>query len=462
MLSVKPIVAVAGLVVSGWTVLMTDDALADEIQKSIEAQRNFNAVQRVYQQGVPHTDGKGTPMTGFEAGKSFFPIAMWGAPLPGEYWGEKVDWKLLQEAGVNTVWPWHSADVKAQLKAGNDHGMRIVVMGPIKAEVLKEVQEDPALFGNVWTDEPIGGLGSRDMDKFFQEYTDYRNATHAVAPSLSIFINDAPWIMEPARNWWVRWNTTGEISCHDNYPVMNRKNRSNSIGAEPNGIPQTVGLAVAANQEKKPVWLIVGGFDQPGNYGQAFPFRYASPEQLRACVYAGLIHGATGIAYFVWDTYVPRDGGVLGMAPNPKVAYVPNPQKEGYTKPTPASPIQMIKAKALWEAMTQTNQELKELTPSLLSPTVGSDVAYSLDIVGTAPTETPIRTLLKPHPGGGYVLLSVNVDDAVLKVTYTMPTTIKNAGVLFENRQPEKLSEDSRSFTLTYEPFDAHVVRIER
>ncbi len=119
---------------------------------------------------------------------------------------------------------------------------------------------------------------------------------------------------------------------------MNRKARSSSIGADPNGIPQSVGLAVASNHEKKPVWLIVG----------------------------------------------------------------------------------------------------------------------------TSPTDMPIRTLLKPHLEGGYVLLTVNVDDAVLKVSYRMPKEIKAAAVLYESRPPEKLAADSKSFTLSYEPFDTHVVRIQR
>ncbi len=61
---------------------------ADEIQKNVAAQRNFNAIQYVYQHGVPHTNGKGAPLSKCAAGKSFFPIAMWGAPVPGEYWGE--------------------------------------------------------------------------------------------------------------------------------------------------------------------------------------------------------------------------------------------------------------------------------------------------------------------------------------------------------------------------------------
>ena len=42
-----------------------------------------------------------------------------------------------------------------------------------------------------------------------------------------------------------------------------------------------------------------------------------------------------------------------------------------------------------------------ELNPAVLE--------YSLDIQGAGASHTPIRTLLKPWPGGGYVLLTVNL-----------------------------------------------------
>ena len=61
--------------------------------------------------------------------------------------------------------------------------------------------------------------------------------------------------------------------------------------------------------------------------------------QLRAQVYAGLIHGATGIIYFCWDTYVCRDGHVIGMSPDPQVQYLePGP---GKPKPSPARPMDL-------------------------------------------------------------------------------------------------------------------------
>jgi hypothetical protein len=235
---------------------------------------------------------------------------------------------------------------------------------------------------------------------------------------------------------------------------MDRTGRAPSIGAEPNGIPQVVTLQVATGQQKKPVWLIIGGFTQPGEYGQSFPFRYATPEQLRACAYAGIIHGASGIIYFIWDSYISRDGGCIGMSPKPQVAFSPKRQY-------PASPAQLLKSKALWDMAAQINRELAELTPAILSPTVGPEINYTAHIEGKAPTPTPIRTLLKPAPEGGYLLLTVNVDDAVLKTTYGFPKPIASAEVRFENRPAEKLAQDSKSVTLTYEPFDTHVIKIK-
>jgi len=296
------------------------------------------------------------------------------------------------------------------------------------------------------------------MEGRFQEFLDYRTLIKAAAPDLPVFINDVPWVTEPATQWWVKWNTAGDVACHDNYPVMHRRWRARTIGDEEakSGIPRTVALAAAVNHEKKPVWLIVGAFRVEG--GGSFPFRFPTPMQLRAQVYAALVHGATGIIYFTWDTYVCRDGAVIGMSPDPRVQYVtPGP---GVPKPTPARPMDLAEAKGLWMAAAQINGELRELTPSLFSRTVGPDVAYKVDVKGEAITDDPVRCLLKPHPDGGYVLFTVNVDDAVLDVTYEFAGGLRSAGPLFENRGPLELTDEQKRFTDRYEPFDVHVYRL--
>lgn len=421
---------------------------------------NNEAVQTIYQQGVPHTDRRGVPMTDFDPARSFFPIGIWGAQLPGNQWDSVSDWTVLEAAGFNCVWPWYTSPEQG-LKAGADHGMQIVLMGAIKEEDLEAVKDHPNLLGNVWEDEPIGRLQQVDMDALFAEFNTYREGVKSIAPHLPVFINDAPWIMPPATDWWLKWNNAGDLACHDNYPVMNRKHRARSIGAEPNGIPQSVSLGVANGAEKRAQWLIVGAFEQPGEFGQSFPFRFPTPDQLRASVYAGLIHGATGIIYFTWDTYVPRDGGVIGMAPNPLPHYTPNPRQEGYTRPTPATPMQLVQSQALWSAATQINTELGALTPSLLSPTAPTDVQPVVELEGEPVTEAPIRILLKPGPEGTYTMLTVNLDDAMLKVTYTFSKTLNQVSTRFENQLPVLVEESARTFSHSYEPFAVHVFDVQ-
>ena len=80
---------------------------------------------------------------------------------------------------------------------------------------------------------------------------------------------------------------------------------------------------------------------------------------------------------------------------------------------------------------------------------------------GEAITEAPIRALLKTHPDGGYVLLTVNLDAAVLRATWAFPRPLRHVQPLFENREPLELEVDEQKIFATYEPFEVHVYRIE-
>lgn len=200
-------------------------AQADMPEDALNRQREFNAVQTVYRNGAPHTDRQGRLLTTFDPGKSFFQIGVWGAPLPGKYYDSECDWAVLKTAGFNTVWPW-AADPAKALETGASFGMQIVPMSEIPDDTLTSIKDHPNLLGNVWMDEPIGGLGSKDMDDLFGKFMAYRDNVHRIAPGLPVFVNDAPWIMPPATTWWTKWNSSGDVSCHDNYPIMNHTGRA--------------------------------------------------------------------------------------------------------------------------------------------------------------------------------------------------------------------------------------------
>ena len=419
-----------------------------------QAKPGAAAIQTIYRRGVPHTDKTGRRLMAYDAGRSFFQIGIWGNPI-GEIWGTYYDLRTLTDAGINTMWPW-SAPLSESLAAADKAGLQVVWMhplGPKELELLGPSRGHARLLGNCWLDEPTGSLWGKDMQGRFDEFLAYKKRIAQVAPDLPVFVNDVPWITPPATEWWTRWNTAGGVSCHDNYPVRDA-GCVRTLGA----IGETVSLAVEVNHERKPVWLIVGAFDEGRHEGPGF--RFATPAQLRSCVYTGLVHGATGIVYFCWDTYVCRDGGVIGMSPKPKVAYVPNPQQAGYTHPTPATPVQLAQSRALWQTATAVNREIAELTPVLLAPTVAEEALSYQVFPDVSHSDQPIHCLLKPHPAGGYVLATSNLDGVGLRVTFRFSHALASAERMFENRPDWAVPGGSKTFEIWYEPFDVHVFRL--
>ncbi len=409
------------------------------------------AVQTVHRDGVPHTDRNGKRLLRFDPERSFFPIGTWGNSKPGEVQGQTYDWAELKRAGFNTVWPW-PYDREQQLRDAAAHGLQVILMNPPGEEALKKLKDHPNLLGVVWKDEPIIQPGT--TEKTFQEFVAYRKMAGRVAPDLLVFVNETAWITHAN---WLKWNTAGNIVCHDNYPnwpVTDSINRG-SFGTTKNGIPQSVSLSVAANPGK-PAWLIVGAFEEMGSARAQFPFRFPTPAQLRAEVYAGLVHGATGICYFTWDSWISRDGKVIGYSPNPRA----NIRAGG--PPRVAKPMQLVNSRSLWDAISRINAELHELTPALYSPTVAAnELDYDVRYEGNALTEFPIRALLKSHPQGGYVLLTVNLDRAVLDGVFKLSNTLKRVATLFETGEPLSIKPGALEFSAEYEPFDTHVFRIE-
>lgn len=430
---------------------------AQDADQLLKAMQDYNAVQVIYRNGAPHTDKNGNLLTKYDPQRSFFQIGIWGNPY-GEIYGVNYDLKTLTDAGFNTMWPWRMRTVEDQLSAGQAAGLQVVIMNPIEVAEAAKFKDHPAWLGNVWMDEPTGGLWGKDMEGKFKEFLAYKQQINQAAPGRVVFINDCPWVTAPATSWWVKWNTAGDVSCHDNYPILDRGQRSRTIGDEgpKSGIPLTVSLAAAVNREQKPVWLIVGAFSQRSH--GAFPFRFATPVELRAQVYSGLINGATGIIYFTWDTYVCRDGGVMGMAPDPLTQYLPG--GPGQPHPTPVKPMEIAQSAALWRAARYLNREIKELAPALLSPTAPEATNYSLKSEGKGVTQAPLQCLLKQHPDGGYVLLTVNNDDAEMKATYEFPGGLKSVQPLFEERPAFELKPDQKTFEDMYDPFEVHVYRI--
>ena len=432
-----------------WLIVLLPLFVCHGLLLSVEANP---AVQKIYLKGVPHTTKNGKRLSVYDAKRSFFLIGSWGVPESRIYKGVDYRWKHLVEAGYNTVWPWAMGGYTSekQLQQAREHNLQVIIMRRPLGASLERIKLSQNLLGIVWQDEPLinFGIESERQQKELVSFKDYRKAVQGVLPDLPVFVNTASWMVGNGRSHWIDWHKVGDISCHDNYviwPVTKSLNLG-SYGTEKNGIADATTLAVKVNQEAKPVWLVVGAFE--ANYPPTvrFPFRYPTPMQLRGIVYTGIIHGATGVTYYAWDSNVTR----FGVAPVE--------QRKIPGRPS-ATPIQAITANALWKTIAVINSELIELTPEILSPTVNLD--YVVSFTGDAVTEYPLRTLLKPHRDGGYVLFTVNMDNTVVTGTFIFPSELSSAEPMFENRSAFSLGEDKRSFVIAYEPFEVHVVRID-
>jgi hypothetical protein len=409
----------------------------------------------VHREHVPHTDKNGHVLLKYDAERSFFPIGLWGQVLPDAAGGPYPDWKELAAAGINTIWPLNWDDRAIPL--AEEAKIQLVYMGTIDEKRAEKLKGHPNLLGNMWKDEPTGLLNipNFDMDQEFAQFAKYKERINEQMPGLPVFINDPPAIFpDPPKfkQWWMQWNAAGDVACQDNYPLIDRTARARSLALEPHGIPQLVSLAIDINAGKKPEWLIVGACDSPAEPN--WPCRLPTPAQLRCEVYTAVVSGATGIAYFIMDSHDSRRGGCVGMSPRPKASY-------GSGEVSSATPAQMVHARSLWEMAKQINAELRELTPILLSPTLGDDSPYKVEVKAKeSVTPTPLHCMLKRDGQGRLLLLAANVDDAVLSATFHVPVSINGIEVLFENRHGPDIAADRSTFTERFEPFDVHVYRI--
>ena len=154
----------------------------------------------------------------FTPDQSFLQLGIWGNPI-GEIWGTHYDLKVLTEAGFNTMWPWAGTAPDDLLEHGRAAGLQVILMHAVPDDALAKIKDHPNLLGNVWMDEPTGSLWGKDMEGQFRAFLEYKAKANRLAPNLRVFINDVPWIDPPATEWWTKWNTAGDVSCHDNYPI---------------------------------------------------------------------------------------------------------------------------------------------------------------------------------------------------------------------------------------------------
>lgn len=361
----------------------------------------IGAVQSVYRDGVPHTDRQGRPLNDFDPDRSFFPIGIYHG-VAGEFRGRRYDLGVAREAGFNAVHMWEGQSMEVALAAAAEHGLQLVYHYP-KDDDVRRWRDHPGLLAWYLDEDPSIRAWDPEWNRRFDAFQTRKAKLHEIDPGRPVLALDGPFIDPPRRDRWLAWNAAGDISAHWNYPI--RAGDAKALTGR-RGIPESMTTAVRLNGEKKPVWLVVQAFGS-----EHLGWRMPSSPELRAMVFAGLVHGATGIFYFSLDSFVTRDGQVAGVAPWAEETYGPSPDYDGDGRyPLVVSPGDADASRALWQTIATLNGEIAQLAPALLSPTARLDYSVRVNREGA-----PVRTLLKQR-GDELTLIIVNVEPAPVEL----------------------------------------------
>jgi len=141
-----------------------------------------------------------------------------------------------------------------------------------------------------------------------------------------------------------------------------------------------------------------------------------TPAQYRAMVYSAVVHGATGIIVFAYDSFVTRDDGIIGVRPDPRTTYLNQiDYNHDGEPPLVASPDELEASRHLWDAVVDVNAELKALSPWVLSPT---DATLPLDVAVRHGRGRDVNYIVKNKNGHRVLILqNTGTTDITLQVS---------------------------------------------
>jgi hypothetical protein len=413
-----------------WLPLLAGGALPGA--PSSNAAYRVGGMQTVYRAGVPHTDRHGHLRQRYGA-DSFFPRCLYHA-IEGSL-------QVIKDAGFNCVHTYEQIgihDIMPELRSAD---LQLLKHWPTDAEV-RAFAFDPHILGWYLDEEPthrafleMARTGESGLvQRRYEAYLARRAAIKAIDPHHPVLPLESGWIPPGHQDWWERWNTAGDVVAYDHY-LLERETPDIAALAE------RVSLAVRINQERKPVWLTVQAY--AGNR-----IVLPTPEELRGMVFTSIIHGATGIILFTYDSRITRIWDVVGISPDP----VPDYNGRGA-----ATPLQQSESRALWHGAAALNAELDRLAPRILSPTAA--LPYTVHYTGSGTTSMSVRTLLKSH-GTGYTLFASNLERAPYSARFQFSRRIASVVRLDSDGSTTALAPDGSVFRDSIGPFGAGVYDI--
>jgi hypothetical protein len=349
---------------------------------------------------------------------SFFPIAVW-LQSPRNAAAYKA-------AGINVyvgLWQGPTNEQLDQLKAA---GMKVICS---QNRVALDRKNDETIIGWMHGDEPDnaqpksgGGYGPPiTPETVVERYRKMRDAD----PSRPVLLNLGQGVA------WDDWHGRGvrsrhpedypeylkgcDIASFDIYPVVHDKP---AVAGNLWFVPRGVERLRTWSKGEKIVWNCIEAA-RVGN-----PNVKPTAAQIKAEVWMSLIHGSTGIIYFVHQ-------------------FKPNFVEAS-----------LLRDPDLLAGVTEINRQIHSLAPVLNSPTVPDGV-----VVTTSNPDAPMAALVKRHIGATY-LFAVGMRDHPARASFKLRDGSRDAiaEVLDESRS---ISLRDGRFEDDFRPYEVHMYRIK-
>ena len=395
------------------------------------------AGERTYRGGAPHTDRHGVRRTHYDR-DSFFPRCIYHA-MAGSF-------QTISDAGFNCAHVWEGHGLGEVIAEARSARLQLIRHWPTDAEV-KEFAADPNVLAWYLDEEPVAQTyldmqrtgNPRLMDERYRAFRARKSAIKALDPSHPVFTLGTAWVPPGLDAWWERWNSSGDLTVHDSYWLT-------TSTTDFEGLATSVARAVRLNRERKPMWVALQAFT--GTQERGSTLQMPTPSELRGMAFTAIVEGATGLIFFAYDSWVTRDGLVIGMGPE---------TPERYGARAPATPGEATASRALWAGMRGLNAELDRLTPWLLSP--AASTPYTVSFLAESRTAKPVRAVLK-ELDGEYALIVANIERLPVRAAFRFERPLASIARLEPDGTETPLDPDGAVFGDALGEFGAAVYRI--
>lgn len=350
--------------------------------------------------------------------QDFFPITVW---LQNPQKAPRY-----KAAGFNTFVGLWKGPTEVQLRQLSAAGMKVICA---QNKVALEHLEDPTIIGWMHGDEPDNAQSlGKDKgygppippDKIVADYEAIRqrDPSRPVILNLGQGVAFDKWIGRGARTNhpedYPLYIKGSDIVSFDIYPVVHP---NPEVAGKLWYVARGVQRLRKWSDDKKIVWNCIECTRISSDTAKP------TPHQVRCEVWMSLIHGSTGLIYFVHE-WKPRFN---------ESALLSDPEMLG--------------------VVTRTNFQIQELVPALNSPTLTERV----NVTSSNP-DVPIATMVKSYADSLYIF-AVAMRDGETKAKFVIQDCPKTASVdvLGQRRQ---LPLTDAMFTDDFGPWDVHLYRI--